>query len=86
MASQQPSSDTTAAAGQGERKARRPAGYRWLSVLLPQKTFNHLHIQARLSNMSFRQYVEQWCQEAFPLNGPNAAEGGAPEQAQAATK
>ena len=72
MASQQSLSDSTAAAGQGERKARRPAGYRWLSVLIPQQSFNHLHVQARLSNMSFRQYVERWCQEALsekPIGG-----------------
>jgi len=85
MASQQSVSDTTTTAGQGERRTRRPAGYRWLSVLIPQQSFNHLHIQARLSNMSFREYVERWCQEAFPL-ASHVSQGGAPEQAQAATK
>ena len=82
---QQPSAGTSAD-GQGERKSRRhPPGYRWLSVLLPQQTFNNLHIQARLSNMSFREYMEQWCQEAFPLNGPTVSDGRPPEQAPPAT-
>jgi hypothetical protein len=56
-------------------------GFRWLSVLLPQKTFNHLHIQARLSNRSFRSYMEEFCLEAFPLNDPIEANDVVPEQA-----
>ena len=86
MAIQQ-SSAGTSADGQGERKSRsHPVGYRWLSVLLPQQTFNHLHIQARLSNMSFREYIELFALEAFPLNRPTVSDGKTPEQAQAGTK
>ena len=61
--------ETTPAQGQGGRRGRRPEGYRWLSVLLPQQTFNHLHIQARLSDLSFQEYMARFCKEAFPYPG-----------------
>lgn len=60
---------TAATTGAGQRQShRRPSGYRWVSVLLPQETFNHLHIQAMRSNMSFRQYMQKFCSEAWPYN------------------
>ena len=60
------------------RKPRRPAGYRWLSIALPQNVFNNLHIQARLSDLSFQEYMARFCEEAFPLPGPIATPGKAP--------
>jgi len=65
--------------GQGQRKAKRPPGYRWLSVLLPQQTFNNLHIQARRSDMSFQQYMQRFCEEAFPFDSEPQPQGRAPE-------
>jgi hypothetical protein len=74
------SSQKKSADNQIEHKSRRrPPGHRWLNVLLPEKTFNHLHIQARLSNMSFKDYMEQFSAAAFPLTGAVVSEDGIPE-------
>jgi len=75
MLSANDETDRSPTAGDESRSKRsHPKGYRWLSVLLPQAAFNHLHIQARLSNMSFREYMERFCQEAFPYS-----DGACPE-------
>jgi hypothetical protein len=59
-----------------------PPGYSWLSVPIQTQTLDNLHIQARLSGLGFRQYVERWCQEAFPFNPPAS---NAPESAPSLT-
>ena len=85
MAVQESLPESTQASSQGGKKARRPEGYRWLSILLPQRTFNNLHIQARLSDMSFQLYMEKFLGEAFPYDGSSVSQGRAPEQARSAT-
>jgi hypothetical protein len=66
---------------QDRHNRKRPAGYRWLSVLLPQQVFNHLHIQARLSDMSFQRYMQEFCSEAWPYNTKNEPAGTMAAQA-----
>jgi hypothetical protein len=61
-----------------------PPGYSWLSVPIRTETLDHLHIQARLSRLAFRDYIERWCQEAFPFDGP-ATQGNVPESAPSLT-
>jgi hypothetical protein len=85
MAEQHTLLNGTQAGSRGGAKGRRPEGHRWLSVSLPQETFNQLHIQARLSNLSFQQYMIRFCEEAFPLPGSSRQKGTLPEQAQALT-
>jgi hypothetical protein len=71
VASNEPSTQSVETNRQDRRKSQgHLPGYRWLSVLLPQKTFNHLHIQARLSNMSLRKYMENFCSEAWIYDEP----------------
>ncbi len=62
-----------------------PAGYSWLSVPIRTEALDHLHIQARLSRLSFRDFMERCCQEAFPYSPTEAAQGKAPESAPPAT-
>ena len=77
--------ESTGAGSHGEKKARRPEGYRWLSIRVPQRSFNNLHIQARLSNLSFQQYMERFLEEAFPYDGSVVSQGRSPERAQPVT-
>jgi hypothetical protein len=63
-----------------------PPGYSWLSVPIRTETLDHLHIQARLSRLSFREFMERSCQDAFPYNVTTPTQGGAPESAPPATQ
>jgi hypothetical protein len=54
--------------------------------LLPQQVFNHLHIQARLSDMSFQHYMQEFCSEAWPYTTPRRPKDTAPEQAPPSTQ
>jgi hypothetical protein len=56
-----------------------PPGYSWLSAPIRTETLDHLHIQARLSRLSFRDYIERWCQEAFAFTGAASVQGNLPE-------
>ena len=62
-----------------------PPGYSWLSVPIQTQTLDYLHIQARLSRLSFRDYIERWCQEAFPFTGAASVQGNPPESAPPST-
>ena len=42
-----------------------PPGYSWLSVPLPTQTLNNLNINARMSNLSLREYMERFCAESI---------------------
>jgi hypothetical protein len=81
MAPLHPSPESDVAAERDKCNRKRPAGYRWLSVLLPQQVFNNLHIQARLSDMSFQHYMQEFCSEAWPYTTPQRPKDTAPEQA-----
>jgi hypothetical protein len=63
-----------------------PPGYSWLSVPLPTDTLNNLKIQALLSKMSLREYLEHFCQEAFPCNASTESKAEVPEQASVVTE
>jgi len=60
-----------------------PPGYSWLSVPIRTSTLNNLNIQARRSNMSLREYMDRFCQEAIPYDGSTCPDDGAPGQASA---
>jgi hypothetical protein len=81
MVTQERSQNATKAVGSPVRKTRRPDGYRWLSLPLPQHIFNKLHIQARLSDMSFQTYMVRFCDEAFPYDEKTVSPQKKPEQA-----
>jgi hypothetical protein len=63
-----------------------PPGYSWLSVPLPTDTLNNLKIQALLSKMSLREYLERFCKEAFPYNASTGSKAEALEQASIVTE
>ena len=44
-----------------------PAGFNWLNVPIPSGVLNHVHNQARLSNMSLKNYLACFLAEARPV-------------------
>jgi len=58
-----------------------PPGYSYLTVPIRTETLANLHLLARISTppLSFPEFMERWCQEAFPYNGPTSTQGKAPE-------
>jgi hypothetical protein len=52
-----------------------------LTVPIRTETLATLHTLARISTppLSFPEFMERWCQEAFPYNGQSATPGVPPE-------
>lgn len=44
-----------------------PQGYNWLNVPIPSAVLNHIHNQARQSNMSLKNYLACFLMEARPV-------------------
>ena len=66
--------------GQRRRKSKvLPPGYSWLSVPIPTKGLDNLHVHARQSGMTFEEYMGRFCFESFPY--PRDSENHQPEHA-----
>ena len=62
----------------GRRKPRSkvlPKDYNWLSVPIPSAVHNHVHIQARQSNMSLKDYLAWFLSEARPYEETDQSDG-----------
>ncbi len=62
----------------GRRKPKSkvlPKDYNWLSVPIPSSVHNHVHIQARHSDMSLKDYLAWFLTEARPYEEPDPSEG-----------
>lgn len=53
-------------------KERRHPGHRYVHVLVPDRTYNHVKVQASLSGMELPEYVAKFLQEAWPYPGPSS--------------
>jgi len=53
-------------------KERRHPGYRYVHVLVPERTYNHVKAQACLSGMEWREYLVKFLEEAWPYPGPSS--------------
>ncbi len=67
MSNESQSHSRAAAISQGRRRSTvLPEGYSWLSVPVPTEGLDLLHVAARTSHLSFREYMRRFCMEAFP--------------------
>ena len=65
MATEAVEKEASKALGQGRKRSLvLPPGYSWLSVPIPTEALDHLHIQARISGRTWRQYMSRFCMEA----------------------
>ena len=66
------------------RRARspKPPGFRYVHVLVPEQTFNHVKAQAYLSGMLFPEYMARFLMEAWPYTGTGTPTAQEPPQAQ----
>jgi hypothetical protein len=77
MTTKDKASDANDARPVGRRKPRSkvlPKDYNWLSVPIPSAVHNHVHIQARQSNMSLKDYLAWFLTEARPYEEPESSD------------
>lgn len=77
MTTKDKASDADDARPVGRRKPRSkvlPKDYNWLSVPVPSAVHNHVHIQARQSNMSLKDYLAWFLTEARPYEEPDSSD------------
>ena len=70
--------DTADSRPVGRRKPKSsilPKGYNWLSVPIPSEVHNHIHNQARQSNMSLKDYLAWFLTEARPYEETDSSDG-----------
>lgn len=78
MTTKDKASDTDEARPVGRRKRKScvlPKGYNWLSVPIPSEVHNHIHNQARQSNMSLKDYLAWFLTEARPYEETDSSDG-----------
>jgi hypothetical protein len=78
MTTKDKASDADDARPVGRRKPRSkvlPKDYNWLSVPVPSAVHNHVHIQARQSNMSLKDYLAWFLTEARPYEEMDSSDG-----------
>lgn len=77
MTTKDKGSDADEARPVGRRKPKSkvlPKNYNWLSVPIPSTVHNHVHIQARQSNMSLKDYLAWFLTEAHPYEESDSSD------------